>query len=77
MVAAAILIRAFLLEQVIFCLVTGHGVGLDNPLGFIMFIFQKWLVSGAFSAIYIFINLLTRNKAVGSIAAFLYSFSSE
>lgn len=71
MVASTIMIGAFLTVSFILCLLTGRGVALDNPFGFIMFIFQKWLVSGAFSAIYIFINLLTRNKAVGSVAAFL------
>lgn len=71
MVAAAIMIGTFLVELFILCLLTGKGVIIDNPLGLVMFIFQKWLISGAFAAVYIFINLLTRSKAVGSIMAFL------
>ena len=71
MVAGGIMIAAFIAETIIFSLILGRGLALDNPFGLVMFIFQKWLVSGAFAAIYIFINLLTRNKAVGSIAAFL------
>jgi hypothetical protein len=71
MVACGILIGVFVLETVVFAGVTGRSLAVDNGLGLVMFLFQKWLISGAFAAIYIFINLLTRNKAIGSIAAFL------
>jgi ABC-type transport system involved in multi-copper enzyme maturation permease subunit len=71
MVASAIMIAAFIVEVFIFSLVSGRGIILENPLGLVAFLLQKLLVSGAFAAIYTFINVLTRNKAVGSVAAFL------
>ena len=71
MVASAILLAVFIVETVIVGLIIGRSMAVDSVFGLIMFIVQKWLISGAFAAIYIFINVLTRNKAIGCVAAFL------
>jgi ABC-type transport system involved in multi-copper enzyme maturation permease subunit len=71
MVASGVMFAAFVLETVIVGLIVGRSMAVVSPLGLVAFLFQKWLISGAFAAIYIFINLLTRNKAIGCVAAFL------
>jgi ABC-type transport system involved in multi-copper enzyme maturation permease subunit len=71
MVASAIMLLVFVAETVIVGLIVGRSMSVDSPLGLIAFLFQKWLMSGAFASIYIFISVLTRNKAIGSVAAFL------
>jgi ABC-type transport system involved in multi-copper enzyme maturation permease subunit len=71
MVASAIMLTVFVFETVIVGLIVGRSMAVDSIFGIVAFMFQKWLISGAFAAIYIFINVLTRNKAIGSVAAFL------
>ena len=71
MVACGILIGLFVLETVVCAAILGRSLTVDSVFGTVMFLFQKWLFSGVFAAIYIFINLWTRNKAVGTIAAFI------
>jgi len=71
MVASAILFAVFVLETVIVGLIVGCSMSVDSPLGIAAFLFQKWLISAAFIAVYIFISVLTRNKAIGTVAAFL------
>jgi len=71
MVACGILLGVFVVETVVCAAILGRSLAVDSVFGIFMFLFQKWLFSGVFAAIYIFINLWTRNKAVGSIAAFI------
>jgi ABC-type transport system involved in multi-copper enzyme maturation permease subunit len=70
-VASTIMMVVLVLEMFIISLLIGHSVAVDDPLGLVYFLFQKILVSLAFASIYSFINVLTRNKAVGCVAAFL------
>jgi|GEM_PF-1292939 len=71
MVASGILLAVYVAETVIVGALIGRSMAVDSVFGIVLFLLQKWLISGAFAAIYIFISVLTRNKAIGSVAAFL------
>lgn len=71
MVASAVLIVVFIIETVVLSAIIGVDMSINSPIAIIAFFLQKWLISGAFVAIYIFINVLTRNIAIGTVAAFL------
>jgi ABC-type transport system involved in multi-copper enzyme maturation permease subunit len=71
MVASGIMLAVYVMETVIVGLIIGRSMAVDSGFGIIMFLLQKWLISGAFAAIYIFLSVLTRNKAIGAVAAFL------
>jgi ABC-type transport system involved in multi-copper enzyme maturation permease subunit len=70
MVASAILMLALVVAVFIISLILGRSIAVP-PLNLIFFLGQKVLVSAAFASIYTFINVMTRNKAVGTVFAFL------
>ena len=71
MVAAGVLILVFTIEAFIITGILGRTMGIESVLGFILFLYQKWMVAAMFIAISVFVSLLTRNKGVGCIMAFL------
>ena len=71
MVAAGVLILVFTIEAFIITGILGRTMGIESVIGFILFLYQKWLAAAMFIAISVFVSLLTRNKGVGCIMAFL------
>lgn len=72
LILSALLLVVYTIESVIVLAVMGYGVVLEGGvIGLLLFLVQKWIVSGAFIALIMLICLTTRNTAVGVIAGFL------
>lgn len=72
LILSALLLVVYTIESVIVLAVLGYGVALEGGIiGLILFLLQKWIVSGAFIALIMLVCLTTRNTAVGVIAGFL------
>ncbi|ASA23466.1 hypothetical protein [Paenibacillus donghaensis] len=72
MVTSALMLVLYSIEALLALTVSGNGIILAGGVtGLILFIVQKWIVSCAFIALILLINLLTRSTTVGIIAGFL------
>lgn len=70
--ASALMLLLYTLEALVALAVTGHNLTLPGGvIGLVFFIIGKWVVSCAFSALLLLVNLLARSSAVGIIAGFL------
>lgn len=70
--SSAVLLVYYTVLSLVVLSVSGYGVVLaGGVLGLLSFLLQKWLVSLAFIALVMLVNLFTRNIAVGVIASFL------
>lgn len=71
-VTSGFLLLFYTIAAMIALSVFGYGIVLAGGVfGLIAFLIQKWLVSCAFIAVILLVNLFTRSSAVGIIAGFL------
>ena len=71
-VASGIMLVFYTVVALLALAISGNGIVLSGGVfGLLAFLVQKWLLSCAFNAVLLLVNLISRNTAVGVIASFL------